>query len=111
MEAKCVVCHDKAAAFRCIQCHKPVCDECAHKDENGAFCSRECAGQYRSYAQVARKAAAKKGSLGKVILLVILLAVAAFIAWKRGLLPSSITDRLPGGAENSPAEAPASVPE
>ncbi len=76
METKCVVCHDRPAQFRCIQCHKPVCDECAFKTEHGAFCSRECAAEYRDYKKTAPKAGTAGGSgLFRKLLMVIVLAV------------------------------------
>ena len=96
MEAKCVACHDRPAVIRCIQCHKPVCDECSFKDENGAFCSRRCAANYRSWRQAQASAASRKsGGLLKVIIVLLILAAVALAAWKLGLLPSSVTDRLP----------------
>jgi len=88
MESICVVCHDRPAAFRCIQCHKPVCDDCAFKDDNGAFCSRECAANYRSFKRAqAASAPRRRGSLLKVLLvLLILAAIAAAVAWRLGFL-------------------------
>ena len=46
---ECGICHEQAMEFRCKQCHKPVCDECAFKIEHGAFCCRECANTYRDF--------------------------------------------------------------
>ena len=100
MEAKCVVCHTRPAAFRCIQCHKPVCDECAFKDDNGAFCCRECAASYRAFKHAQARApveqGAKRGGRG-ILILVLILALAAFAAWRLKLL------RLPGGAPSGGA--------
>ena len=82
MEHKCVVCHDNVATFRCVQCHKPVCDECAFKTENGAFCSRECAANYREFRRAEAKAPrARSGGLlkpliGLIIIALIVLAIA-----------------------------------
>ena len=85
MEHMCVVCHDEPAAFRCKQCHKPVCDECAFKDENGAFCRRECAANYRSFKQhKALTRPAKAGSLLKTIVILIVLAAAAVAVFAYG---------------------------
>ena len=85
MEHTCVVCHDQPAAFRCKQCHKPVCDECAFKDENGAFCRRECAANYRSFKQAqARTRPAKAGSLLKTIVILVLLAAVAVAVFAYG---------------------------
>ena len=85
MEHTCVVCHDQPAAFRCKQCHKPVCDECAFKDENGAFCRRECAANYRSFQQIqARTHPAKVGSLLKTIVILVLFAAVAVAVFAYG---------------------------
>jgi len=92
MASNCVVCHERPAAFRCIQCHKPVCDECAFKTEHGAFCSRECAASYREYKQAQAQKSGGKGSVLKPLIgLILIAAIAAAIAWHFGLL-----DRLPG---------------
>ena len=108
MEQMCVVCHDRPAAFRCIRCHKPVCDVCAFKDENGAFCSRECSASYRSYRQAQARtavAARRRGGLLKLVIVLLIVAAAAYAAWKLGLLPTSVTDRLPAGGQQQ-QEAP-----
>jgi len=87
MERKCVVCHDKPMAFRCIQCHKPVCDDCAFKTEHGAFCSRECAAAYRDFKKSqAAPARRSSGMLRRMVVLVIVIAIAAAAAYKLGLL-------------------------
>ncbi len=100
MESMCIICHDQPAAFRCIQCHKPVCDGCAFKDEHGAFCSRECAANYRAFYQAqARKSARRTGLIKTLIVLIVLGMLAAVVAWKAGLLPRSVEDKLREGAE------------
>jgi hypothetical protein len=87
MDTKCVVCHDKPMRFRCIQCHKPVCDDCSFKTEHGAFCSRECAAAYRDYKLAQAESSGKgSGALKAVLGLVLLAAIAAAIAWKMGWL-------------------------
>jgi len=110
VERICVVCHDSPAAFHCIQCHRPVCDACAFKDENGAFCARECAAKYRSFRQAQARTSRRKrsGGLLTAIIVLVALAAAAVGAWKLGLLPSSLTDRLPGGVQQ---EQPPPAPE
>ncbi|MFO8008924.1 MAG: B-box zinc finger protein [Candidatus Brocadiia bacterium] len=80
MESKCVVCHDRPAQFRCVQCHKPVCDECAFKNENGVFCSRSCAAAYRDYQQAGSGSARSGGMMKTLIILIIVAAVAAAVA-------------------------------
>jgi len=104
MEAMCVVCHDQPAAFRCVQCHKPVCDECAFKDDNGAFCSRECAANYRSFKRAETASARRRsgGLLKTLIILLVLAAVALVVAWRQGVL------KLPG--LEAPGGAPAQQP-
>jgi hypothetical protein len=97
MDRKCVVCHDREARFRCIQCHKPVCDECAFKTDQGAFCSRDCATAYRSFKEsydgpeAGRRSAV--GSLLKLLLLLVVLAAAAAALYYLGLIPGI----APGG--------------
>ena len=89
MEQLCVVCHDQAAQFRCRQCHKPVCDDCAFKDENGAFCSRKCAANCRTWKEAEARPALRRvrSSLkGFVIVVILALIVAAVFVYgaKRG---------------------------
>ncbi len=92
MASNCVVCHDRAMAVRCIQCHKPVCDECAFKIEHGAFCSRECAASYRDYVRAqAEKRGPRRSIVKPLIGLLLLIVIAAVVAWQLGLL-----ERLPG---------------
>ncbi len=88
MKAQCIVCHERPAAFLCVQCHKPVCDECAFKDENGVFCSRECAARYRSYKQTQRPPVRRRpgGMLKGVIVGIVMAVLAALAAWKLGYL-------------------------
>jgi len=89
MEKQCVVCHLRPSMFRCIQCHKPVCDECAFKTENGVFCGRNCATAYRDFrrAQAADARKAPGGLLKKLALLILLAAAAAVAAYVMGWLP------------------------
>ena len=84
MEHQCGICHDRAAMFRCIQCHKPVCDDCAFKTEHGAFCSRECAGQYREFkrAQGPQKRRSSLAFLKPLLGLAIVAALVAAAAYK-----------------------------
>jgi hypothetical protein len=83
MDRQCVVCHQKVATFRCIQCHKPTCSDCAFKTENGAFCSRECATNYREFARAQARAPRARGGLLKPLIgLIIIAAVALFVIHK-----------------------------
>jgi len=97
MESKCVVCHERPARHRCIQCHKPVCDECAFKTENGVFCGRECSGQYREFKK-ANVGSRKSGGLGRklFILLIVIIATIA-VAWKMDLINWDTLGNAPGG--------------
>ena len=97
MSKMCVVCHTREMTFRCIQCHKPVCDECAFKDANGAFCCRECSASYKAYKDYSpgvEKARPRGSPIVTVLLVVILLAAAAFAAWKLGLIPEATKERI-----------------
>jgi len=96
VDAICVICHDRPASFRCLECHKPVCDECAFKAAEGAFCSRNCATRYRDFKMSQAPAArGRSGSLLKtLILLIALAAVALGIAWWKGWLPESWKARV-----------------
>ncbi len=85
LEKKCVVCHVKPAAHRCLQCHKPTCNDCTFKSEAGAFCGRECAASYREY-KTAQGTVKRGGGLKKLVVIVIVLAAAVAAAWKFGLL-------------------------
>jgi len=89
MEKQCVVCHLRPSLFRCIQCHKPVCDECAFKTEHGAFCGRNCATAYRDFKKAQAADAPKKsgGLLKAIIVFIVVVAIAAAVAYKMGLLP------------------------
>ena len=93
MEQNCVVCHLRESRFRCIQCHKPVCDECAFKTENGVFCGRNCAAAYRDFkqSQSARGRRASGGLVRKLLILIIIVAAAAAVAYKMGWLPAALT--------------------
>ncbi len=106
MERKCVVCHDRPLSFRCIQCHKPVCDDCAFKIEHGAFCSRECAVMYRDFKQSQRRPARRRSRalLKALVVLVIIAAIAVVAARKLGLI-----GRIPGlpGKTGAPPVQPA----
>jgi uncharacterized membrane protein len=87
MASECVVCHKNDASLRCRQCHKWVCDSCAFKDDNGAFCGRECANKYRDFQKSQTSGTEKAGksmisSLIKkvfVLLLLLLLAAALYV--------------------------------
>jgi hypothetical protein len=86
MGSKCVVCHDRPQQFRCIQCHKPVCNECAFKTEHGVFCGRDCAGAYREYQRAAGPVRRSGGGLKTLVILILIAAAAAVLAWRLNLL-------------------------
>jgi len=92
MLSKCVVCHDRDAVYRCLECHKPVCDECAFKTDQGAFCSRRCSARYMDFKRAQRpaKPTRKRGHPIALLLVVVALAAITFaVAWRQGWLPSS----------------------
>ncbi len=87
MASECVVCHKNEATTRCRQCHKWVCDSCAFKDDNGAFCSRGCSTKYRDFqkSQASDAEQTGKGLMSwmirkiVVVLLLVLLAAALYV--------------------------------
>ncbi len=85
---ECAVCHDQVMEFRCKQCHKPVCDDCAFKIEHGAFCSRECAHTYRDFKGDQKPEPRKRRRTSIVLVAVLLvLAALAILARRMGLVP------------------------
>jgi len=110
----CVVCHEKEAAHRCVQCHKPVCDDCAFKDDQGVFCSRECSAARRSYDQANQRASRAKGSRSVVVAVAVIALVIALLclAYVKGWvqLPGGAAPATNAPAANAPAvEAPAAA--
>jgi hypothetical protein len=83
MDRQCVVCHDKVASFRCIQCHKPTCNDCAFKTEHGAFCSRECATNYREFARAQARAPRPRASLLRPLIGVIIIVAIALLILRK----------------------------
>jgi hypothetical protein len=87
IEKKCGVCHEQPAAFRCPQCHKPVCDSCAFKTEFGAFCGRQCEAAYREFVQTRRPEPPKpRRSLLKPVVVGLLVIIILLAAKKAGWL-------------------------
>ena len=82
----------RPADNRCIQCHKPLCDDCVIHDEGDAFCSKKCLSRYRTFHRSYEEAAAKLdvGALlrrvgtGLLIvgIVVLLLSVAGRMGWR-----------------------------
>ncbi|NLW49655.1 MAG: hypothetical protein GXY85_02270 [Candidatus Brocadiaceae bacterium] len=95
MDKQCVVCHVRPALFRCIQCHKPVCDECAFKTEHGAFCGRNCATAYRDFQKAQGDQPVKKsgGLVTTLIAFLVAVAVLGFVAHRLGLLSGLLGGR------------------
>ncbi|MFP4028496.1 MAG: hypothetical protein ACLFWL_11955 [Candidatus Brocadiia bacterium] len=80
-EEKCAVCHQRPAKHRCIQCHKPVCDECAFKNAYGVFCSRDCAATHQEFREnQAAEKARKQGLIKTLIRLIIIVVLLGIIA-------------------------------
>jgi len=88
MQSKCIVCHDKPAVFRCIQCHKPVCDDCSFKIEHGAFCSRECAVMYRDFKRSQRDSAPRRPGrfLARLVALILVAAMVVAALYVMGII-------------------------
>lgn len=92
----CVICNKNPVQNRCMQCHKAICNACAFKTENGAFCSRKCAATYKDFKEQ-RTAPARRprSSLGhKFVVLVCLLIAAAVVAWFMDWIPESTKDKV-----------------
>lgn len=99
----CGVCHEKEADHRCIQCHKPVCDDDAFKDDQGTFCGRECSAQYRSYDQAsARVARARSHGLRNVLIVLVMIAALVYLAKLKEWGP--FAKQTPSGGRETPAE-------
>jgi hypothetical protein len=81
VESQCGICHTREGVHRCLQCHRPACDECAFKTVEGAFCSRKCATAYREYHAATKPEPPKKSRLGTVLLVIVLLVVVAALAY------------------------------
>ena len=90
MDRQCVVCHNREAVFRCIQCHKPICDDCAFKTEHGAFCSRQCADSYRDFMRAQPRVVRRSSGLLRELVVFLIIAAVAYFAIHKfwpGLLP------------------------
>jgi len=90
MAEKCVVCHDRPMKFRCMQCHKTVCEQCAFRIEEGAFCSRECSDAYSDRRHAEPAGASRRGGglrsvvkllIGLIVLAVLAAALARAVGW------------------------------
>jgi len=107
-----VVCHDKEATHRCIQCHKPVCDDCSFKDDQGVFCGRDCAGAHRSYGEA--DARHKKSGGKRVVLLILVIAavlVCLVVLGKQGKGPFKSLQKEAAVEEPAPMNEPAPADE
>lgn len=93
MATYCSICHDRLFRFRCRQCRKPVCEECAFSTQHGRFCSRRCAARFRDFKshKVEDEAAAGGPSLLRALLVLIVLGAVVLVvgAWQ-GWLPESV---------------------
>jgi hypothetical protein len=85
---KCVICHDRPAAARCYQCHKPVCRDCSFLTDWGRFCGRDCAATYRRFHGGAslRPHGGHKGLWATLVAFLVVLLLAA-LAYKLGWIP------------------------
>ena len=80
---------DSPATVHCRQCGKTICDACSRNVPEGRFCSDGCVKRHREFQETsgAVMSAGKSGALGKLIAILVVLAVAAAVAWKMGWLP------------------------
>lgn len=75
----------RPADNRCIQCHKPLCDDCVIRDEGDSFCSKKCTSRYRTFHRAYEADRAKTpvgtiiGRIGTVVLLVLVVAALIYI--------------------------------
>ena len=82
-EKFCINHPDVPAEIICRQCHKPICKDCVKSDAGGQFCSFQCSENYKDFqARQGGETKKKGGVLGKIIILIILLAVAVFVGAK-----------------------------
>ena len=71
------------AETRCRQCQKPICKECIKSDADGQFCSFDCSSKFKDFQRSQKPEAAKKGGMAKkIIIALIVLAVAVFVSGK-----------------------------
>lgn len=79
----CVNHPDMPAETRCRQCHKPVCKACIKSDAGGQFCSFQCSEKFKDFEAREQGGSAKEGGmLGKLIALVVIVAVLVFVGGK-----------------------------
>ena len=93
MATYCIKCHDNLFRYRCRQCRKPVCEECAFQTEHGTFCSHRCAARFRDFTskQVADRGRGEGPSLVRTVLVLILVGLIVLaVAWWNGWLPESV---------------------
>lgn len=81
MASKCVVCNERDATLRCRQCHKWVCDSCAFKNEDGAFCERECATKYRDFQKAQPdEEEEERGLIARLVRKIVVLLIVVVLA-------------------------------
>ncbi len=71
----CVNHSSQPAVTMCHQCHKPICKSCTMVTPHGSFCSSECSVINREFKSKMKAGQPKKGSAGKVVVLLVLLAI------------------------------------
>ena len=84
----CINHSDRPATARCRQCGKTICDECTHRAGKETFCSTDCAETFQAFKAREASVPTKTGPglLAKLVFLLIVLAIAAFVAWWLGWL-------------------------
>jgi predicted amidophosphoribosyltransferase len=97
MATYCANCHDNLFKYRCKQCRKPVCEDCAFKTEHGTFCSHRCAARYRDFMskETADKGKAEGSSvIGKLFMLLLAGLAVVAVAWWKGWLPAGVESMI-----------------
>lgn len=80
---RCLNHKDRSAEAQCHQCHKPACHECIVENEQGKFCSPECAARFREFKTRWKEPDLKKpfNLVGKLVGLAMLGVVFLGLAW------------------------------
>ncbi len=108
----CVTHTDKESLGRCVQCHRPYCEECLVSTERGSFCSLECKGRYHDFRErEGQLPPLKRPWVRRLIIKLVVagvLAVGAYLAYGYFIKKDpTIRDRLDSAADSIQKEADA----
>jgi len=74
---------DREAAFLCLSCRKPVCDECTIALEGSHFCSTKCAeGHARTNANMEVYRGQQKGGFISLIIKLAIIGAIIYFGWQ-----------------------------